>query len=299
MFEDLPAVPSGLQVTQTLESIYEDQLSQQHEQGGTPSRQPGAIRLRSLWGARFRAGVAEMALAMRAASWAVGLPANPQNFVVVWTAEDVREYVAQATRPPSGPGLPSPIPGEPQVPAVGSIKFQGPCSPAGQARGIVALWLAGRSTPGAGNTLRAWLADQPYGLRIYETFDGNPVADLGNPSFYPNEWPFAQSSNVEWGIVEAHYAGQLLERPAAEVGDLIRQHWLALTDPGTTTAEAVRILDLERLPTLEEQLREAGIDRAEFIKRMTLNGESEKAEATLDEGLESALYRQDLVAACP
>ena len=293
-FKDMPSVRPGLVVSQKLKTIFEDT-----QQSGEP-QEPGVIPMTSLWGARFKAGVAELSLATRAASWAVGLPAVPQNFVVRWTAEDVREYVRKlpGAQVQPGAGIPTSVPGT-EIPTVGTIKYQGSCTPAGQARSIVALWLAGRSSPDAANALWAALADHRYGILTYEDPSGAKFADLGQPSLYFNEWPFAATSNVEWGIAEAHYAGQLLERPATEVAALLREHWSTLTDPETKTADAIRILRLKPLPTLDEQLRAAGITKADFIKRLTPGSELEKANATLHEDLESALYSQNFSAACP
>ncbi|MEX2555812.1 MAG: hypothetical protein WEB06_09280 [Actinomycetota bacterium] len=288
VLQDFVSTPRGLTISQRFGNIYEESFRQ-------PSADPGTIHTGTLWGTRFEAGISEMSLASRVASWAVGLPSAEQTFVARWNADEVEEYAARLERRELEPNA--------ELPRVGDIKSQGPCTSIGQARTVVALWLAGRSTTGAGNALRSWLDDQPYGIRMYEGWDTGPAIDLGSPNIYFNDWPFARESNVEWGTAEAHYAGQLLERPGEEVATLVRRHWDELVDPRTTTEDAIRLFGLEPLPTLEEQIRDLGLSEAEFIERYKAGlgrAEPEKVEASLEGILESGgLNALSLGVPCP
>ncbi len=97
-----------------------------------------------------------------------------------------------------------------------------PCVASGQARSVLALWLAGQSTPGAPEALAEVLRTS---LRLG---GGDTV------SFDSNNWP-------NWGVAFSHQdmatAIALLERPADEVGQVVLAHWDRLVDPSTPSAE--------------------------------------------------------------
>jgi len=101
-----------------------------------------------------------------------------------------------------------------------------PCVASGQARSVVALWLAGQSTAGAPDAL----------AEVLRTSEGLGNADL--ISFDSNNWP-------NWGVVFAHRdvatALALLGRPADEVGRIVNDNWARLVDPSTPSADLARL----------------------------------------------------------
>ena len=96
------------------------------------------------------------------------------------------------------------------------------CDASGQARAVVALWLAARSTPDAAGALR----------RLART----PPAVGGTTVVVPAE---AVQAAVGWGLEDVGYAVALLERPADEVEAALARRWAEVTDPATTSAGLV------------------------------------------------------------
>ena len=47
---------------------------------------------------------------------------------------------------------------------------------------------------------------------------------------------------------------------SATVEDVITSHWSELTDPRTPVDDLLRLFDMQRLPSLRKQLRDAGLD---------------------------------------
>ncbi len=95
-----------------------------------------------------------------------------------------------------------------------------PCVASGQARSVVALWLAGQSTPGAAGAL----------------------AEIGRASGPGANVDFGDSANrPSWGVAYAKQdltlALTLLERPADEVGKVVLDHWNRVVDPATSSGE--------------------------------------------------------------
>jgi hypothetical protein len=102
-----------------------------------------------------------------------------------------------------------------------------PCVASGQARSVLALWLAGQSTAGAPDALAT----------VLRTSEGLGSVDLIR--FDSNNWP-------NWGVSFAHRdvatALALLERPVDEVGAVVLQHWDRLTDPSTPSSELASLV---------------------------------------------------------
>ncbi|MGH8884847.1 MAG: hypothetical protein ACRDYX_06680 [Egibacteraceae bacterium] len=111
------------------------------------------------------------------------------------------------------------------------------CMPPDQARVIVALWLAGQSTPGAAASLR----------RVVRV-------DEGAPALRPRLTLGPAAGTTQWPGPEAAYAVALLDRPAEEVAAQLQRDWVRLTSPGTPTAELVAAFGLQPLSSLGEPL---------------------------------------------
>jgi len=105
------------------------------------------------------------------------------------------------------------------------------CDAAGQGRAVIALWLAGQSTPRAARQLKR--AAQQM------------VVTLGENRHVL----FAESTvlygGVAWGEREAALALALLDRPVPEVSAELATGWAGLTAPSTTTDEVARVLRLD------------------------------------------------------
>jgi len=102
-----------------------------------------------------------------------------------------------------------------------------PCQASGQARSVVALWLAGQSAPGGAGGL----------------------ADIGRASGPGATVDFGDSANQpSWGVAYARgdlaLALALLERPADEIGALVLDHWDRLVDPATPASDLASLAGL-------------------------------------------------------
>ncbi|MEA2686388.1 MAG: hypothetical protein QOE93_1583 [Actinomycetota bacterium] len=104
-----------------------------------------------------------------------------------------------------------------------------PCVASGQARSVLALWLAGQSTPGA----PAALAEV---LRTSER-----LGSVDTIEFDSNNWP-------NWGVAFAHTdvaaALALLQRPGDDVGRIVSANWDRLTDPSTPSSDLTALVGL-------------------------------------------------------
>ncbi|HEY7069669.1 MAG TPA: hypothetical protein VH479_06140, partial [Acidimicrobiales bacterium] len=150
--------------------------------------------------------------------------------------------------------------------------YVGGCSPEGQARAVVAVWLAAQGSPGNEALVRRVIHDDPYGFhRWTATATPGGAATTGFDFQGPSQWElpgdgFADDSYsaVIWPKAEVNLAAQLLSRPDREVGATIRANWDRLTDPATPTSDLVALFHLTPLPTLEQQGRALGMSNAEI-----------------------------------
>jgi hypothetical protein len=117
------------------------------------------------------------------------------------------------------------------------------CTAAGQARAVVALWLAGQATPEGGDALRS---------------SERNVRKLGRPAFgdlfvvdaisdWMDEFPDNGSGNIpELGSggrgADVVAAVALLRMPVDRVGRLVRDNWDVVRDPATPGTELFRLV---------------------------------------------------------
>jgi hypothetical protein len=175
-------------------------------------------------------------MALGAAAWAVGLPLEPIAGVWAPTTDDESALF---------------IPGTDGVDPA-TVTYQA-CDTWDQGRAVVALWLAAQASPTTEAHLRGQI-EAPHQNPVIETVESDggswtiysfwDIIGVGQP--YP--W-FA----LEFYKREAYYAYQLLDQPSEKLGDAIRANWDILTDPDTTTVEAVVILGEEPLADYEER----------------------------------------------
>jgi hypothetical protein len=151
----------------------------------------------------------ETPLAIKVASWAVGLPISNER-----------------TRGPA---------------AEESITTSYDSS--GQARAVVALWLAGGATDATAGGMRPVLLDARPGNDPecgFKCETGGPV--------HVTTCDDAHESYVRFALADLGYARMLLSRPAAEVGRTLASNWERLVDPRTTTAELATLFRLPEPP---------------------------------------------------
>ncbi|MGI8806499.1 MAG: hypothetical protein ACR2KK_01335 [Acidimicrobiales bacterium] len=103
------------------------------------------------------------------------------------------------------------------------------CDASGQARAVVALWLAGQATPATGRTLRQIAKDAVVDIGGHTIL---VIPDFGTPG------------GVAFGATEMALALELLGRPSDEVAAMVDAAWAELTDRGTPVATAVSRLGL-------------------------------------------------------
>lgn len=111
------------------------------------------------------------------------------------------------------------------------------CSSAGQARGVVALWLAGQSSDDSARYLR-----QEVDIRASDT--PSPSGNVPAEMFFDGRAGQPLGSHG-YGLRDAVAAVQLLDRSSSQVSDLVTDHWDVLTDPDTTIDQAVRLLGIQ------------------------------------------------------
>jgi hypothetical protein len=112
------------------------------------------------------------------------------------------------------------------------------CVAGGQARTVLAMWLAGQATEGAGRALRE---------RAAAIGDGGALTELatldGYPGPYGTEWFMGEPGSAGRGA-DVVAATRLLDLPADRVAAAAAARWGRLTDPATPAREllaAVRV----------------------------------------------------------
>ena len=125
------------------------------------------------------------------------------------------------------------------------------CHVFGQARAVIALWLAGQATPGTEAAMHQTNRNYPYGITL--------VPDQNVYYWNGPYWSFyaPTPANPDWGVVnwmdqEFRYAIQLLDRPDEEVAAALRADWDELTAPTTSTEVLVKRFDLKPLASIKE-----------------------------------------------
>lgn len=183
-------------------------------------------------------------MALGAAAWAVGLPLEP----------------VAGTWEPQADGSDSFIPGTEDHPP-DEISYQA-CDTWDQGRAVVALWMASQASPVTEQHLRNQI-EKPRNLLIETIEDSQSDGTFTVYSFWdtigvgqPYPW-YA----LEFHKREAYYAYQLLEQPHTEVAEAIRANWSVLTDPETTTVEALSLLGVSPLADYEKNHDGSMFDR--------------------------------------
>lgn len=177
------------------------------------------IYTRTSWALGEEGRNQRFALALGVAAWASGLPATTRSF------QSTPGLVSQASR------LVSPR-GRKKITILIERGGVEQCSSAGQARSIVALWLAAQASPETEAVLRTAAHQKKSGLQSFDSAASNIRFTTGAP--------------IVWGQEETRYASQLLDRDRSKVLSELQAHWRLLTRPTTRTHRVVSILKLER-----------------------------------------------------
>lgn len=158
---------------------------------------------------------------------------------------DLREYAGLSTGNGQGADVRS-------LPEAGStVRFPQRCWLAGQAREVVAVWLAAASSPRYADELRDLVARDPvYNVQIQ---DG--VVTRHSDS---NLTELRLGPMLLWSKIGTNFALQLLDIPGA--GERLMADWDRWTAPSATTDDLVSAFDLEPLPTWEQFAAEHGVD---------------------------------------
>jgi hypothetical protein len=217
-----------------------------------------AITPANHWSRGTYEGQDELAIDLIVAAQAVGLPRRPQDIRLTRTeARNILSTYDPADRKEAAKQIRAGAP-------------WGYCTSTGQARAVVALWLAAQATGGTEAAFRAVLARDPYRVTVVGTggetdirsgidelnlFGGPMLGELEGLPYRLQIFNFV----VQWGKAEAFYAEQLLDRPRAEVSEALSGNWTRLTLPSTTTDQLVQLMTLRPLPSYDEQLQKAGV----------------------------------------
>lgn len=151
------------------------------------------------------------------------------------------------------------------------------CDAEGQAREVVAAWLAAQGSPDLGDLYQRIRADGPKATGVGQYT--NIIGDYG----FDDETTVRA---VNWGALgwmqiggfgggnaagavhgsptAVDLAAQLLERSDGEVAALVGANWDTWTDPATSLQVIIDEFDLEAPPTPTEWIERAGLDREEF-----------------------------------
>lgn len=272
--------PEGLVVRQTLGSYFEGptdlppatvrRVEREYRRslrasGSTPTFWTGPD-----WGRGKTEGEYEIGLALYAAMEAVGLPMSRSEIVLDRAGvERLKETMIPTLRKRDRARVERRL--EPG-------RRWSSCHTTGQARALVAMWLAGQATPATRASVSRVAADQPYGLMVYE-HDGKRLATYLGPflPMYPLVPPPIWD-RVSFADAEFHYAAKLLERPVDEVARVVTQRWDAVTTPTATTEALLSELDLAPHPTIAAQIAALPDDVALEPGRRMWNPEAYRAQ---------------------
>jgi hypothetical protein len=219
-----------------------------------PLRPPG-IYPSVTWGRDGAEGQYQLGMALLASAWSVGLPRTPYDIHL--TRDDIDRLLVLYD------------PAE-RVAVARQAEVGGPysqCQTNGQARAVVALWLAAKATPGAERAFRSVLRAEPPEIVTYPNGGYTDYGPFQNgltgveQLVTGNQGTEYDLLTVLWTRAEANYALQLLDHPISRVTATVRRDWDVLTAPSTPSSRLVAAFGLKRFPTAQEQIAAAGLSR--------------------------------------
>ncbi len=216
-------------------------------------------------------------LAIAVAQRAVGLPLlSVQMEGPLYTEEEIVRYNYEPTDPTETMnwpgrewGLPRPVMGD-RVPLAVA------CDAEGQAREVIAAWLAGQGSPrlvaSYRDIRRRGVSSTLNGGALSEYWPGDaesPTAVIQWSSLgWMRQGGFGGgngASAVNGSPTATDLAAQLFERPYAEVATGLAENWDEWANPTTSIQAIVEYFDLEPPPTPEQWIERGGRDPSEFL----------------------------------
>jgi hypothetical protein len=150
------------------------------------------------------------------------------------------------------------------------------CTAEGQAREVVAAWLAAQASSAVADRYRdtrqhgpAALGDFSEVFTEYLPNDGGPAVPAvfwGSLGWIQHGGYGGWASGVAGSPTATDLAAQLLERPREEVTAALRQHWDEWTDPATPVQTIIDAFGLEPPPTPAQWIERAGRDPADYAE---------------------------------
>lgn len=226
-------VPAELPLTRLFERPVDALASQKPY----PDVDDGMIGMSFGWGRGSMQGRSEFGLALNVAAAVTGLDAR-----LTAQSGSVDRHAMAQLRAAGFPQAKLPAAGQPKIVPVA-------CDPRGQAREIVALWLAAQATAGSERALRDYADAQIIKRRLNGWYGilrpGSWYADIYS-SYDPVVGP-----QVAWSKVGVALALQLLDEPADQIARRLRADWQHWTDVSTNTDELVTAFGL--VPPRDDQ----------------------------------------------
>jgi hypothetical protein len=121
-----------------------------------------------------------------------------------------------------------------------------PCYVGGQARGVVALWLAAQSMGRESATAWYQLSSDMYGVNDYGE---RPEDMIGEQRRYhdmlPVDWETNAGETLVWDVTDLALARDLVAEPTSEMRAALHREWDTVIDPDTTTAQLADLFGLD------------------------------------------------------
>jgi hypothetical protein len=206
---------------------------------------------------------------------AVGLPLVP---VEVQAATDVTKSPGSAPEPDTSGDTTTTAKGS-DAAAIGPVPqpITVGCSAEGQAREVVAAWLAAQADPALAGRYRDVRLHGPAARDSY-TGQAFTQYEMDEPAINAILWQelgWTQTFNmygggtiggVEGSPTATDLAAQLLDMPPTQVATAIQVHWDEWTDPTTSIQAIIDAFDLEPPPTPAQWVERGDGDPADYTE---------------------------------
>jgi hypothetical protein len=216
-------------------------------------------------------------LAIAAAVRSVGLPLLPEVLEGrLYTEDEIAAYNQEPTDPTVTLNWPGEERGVPRPVLGDHMMLEVACTAEGQAREVVAAWLAAQASPTLADLYRDIRLHGPAAGGDYlESFTEDHSGDAAVPAVFWGSlgWiKFGGYGGGFWGNGVAgspaatDLAAQLLEKPQDAVTAAIREHWEEWTDPATPVQAIIDAFELEPAPTPAQWIERGGRNPADYAE---------------------------------
>ncbi len=242
--------PEGLIIRQRFSSYFEgptdlppEFVDRMREGDFIGERTPGSppiLRPGTVWGRGETEGQYELGLALYVAMGAFDFPSRRAEFIL-------SPSESAALKATYLVGIPERF----QVRALRNMRpgrRQGFCHASGQARALVAWWIAAQSTPATSAAVERVSMDNPTAYTCTKSTEERRAFPTGsNMPFYP-EIQTSLMSRVQFSSAEFHNTAALLDRPQEDIASVVSTRWDELAAPTTTTDSFLPALGIEPHP---------------------------------------------------